>query len=186
VTHETDPIGDRIRAASESVSAPLALREQLSRDSRRPRSRQPSRPALALLGFILAAVATVSAIVLPRTVTVERVAAAALRAPQGPAPAGESYLPGYEPVGVRTDDIEGRHARTVIYRRGGTGIHYTIVDGKPLDLPGTRRVRAAGRTLALARSGGVSLVVWHANGRTCILASRTAAPADMAALLRPA
>lgn len=182
---ETDPIGDRIRAASQSVSAPLALREELSR-ARRARTRQPSRPALALLGFILAAVATVSALVIPRAPSVERVAAVALGGPQTPAPSGESYLPGYEAVGARTDTIQGRRARTVIYRRGSIRIHYTIVDGKPLSLPGERRVSAAGRTLALTRIGGVSLVVWHAAGKTCILASRTARPAAMAALLRPA
>lgn len=184
MTHETDPIGERIRAASQSVSAPLALREELSRRER-SRPRQPSRPALALLGFILAAVATVSALVLPRTPSVERVAAVALGAAQRPAPAGESYLPGYEAVGARTDVVEGRHVRTVIYRHGSTGVHYTIVDGKPLALPGSRRVSAAGRVLALVRRDGVSLVVWHADGKTCILASRTADPAAMAALLRP-
>jgi hypothetical protein len=186
VTHETDPIGTRIRAASESVSAPLALREQIGRAAP-PRRRQPlSRRSLALVGGLLAVTATVAAFVAPGPPTVQAVAKAALHAPQRPAARGDDYLPGYTAVGARTDTVEGREAETVIYKRGAAGIHYTVVTGRPLDLPGTRREQAGKLELALARDGDVSLVVWHANGKTCILASTAVSPEDMARLLRPA
>jgi hypothetical protein len=186
MTHETDPIGQRIRAASEGVSAPLALRARLEREAAPRRRRQPSRLALAGLGFLLATVATVAAIVAPGAPTVQEVAAATLRAPERPAPAGDSYLPGFRAVGVRTDTIEGRQARTIVYRRGAIGIHYTIVDGKPLALPGGRRVRAGDLTLALDGDGDTAIVAWHAHGKTCILATRDQDADDLAALVRRA
>jgi hypothetical protein len=183
---DTDPIGERIRAASESVSAPLALREQIGRAAG-PQPRRPlSRRALATVGGLLAVTATVAAFVAPGPPTVQAIAKAALHAPERPATRADDYLRGYEAVGARTDTIDGREANTVIYRRGDAGIHYTIVDGRPLDLPGTRREEAGRLELALARDGDVSLVVWHAHGKTCILASTAVSPEDMAALLRPA
>jgi hypothetical protein len=186
MTHETDPIGERIRAASESVSAPLALRAQLDRAAAPRRRAQPSRLALAGLGFMLAVIATVAAIVAPRAPSVEAVAAAALRAPQAAATAHENYLPGFRAIGMRTDTVEGRHAETVIYRRGAVGIHYTIVDGEPLDLPGHRRVRVGSLEVALDGDGDTAIVAWHANGKTCILATRDQDADALAALLRRA
>jgi hypothetical protein len=186
VNDDTESIGERIRAASQSVSAPLTLRAHVSHEPARRTPRQPSRLALAGIGAMLAVIATVSALVAPGPPAVQTVAAAVLHAPEGPAPAGGSYLPGYRAIGVRTDTIAGREAKTIIYRRGSAGIHYTIVDGKPLDLPGTRRTTAGDRKLALVRDGDLGLVVWHANGKTCILASRAVAPDAMAALLRRA
>jgi hypothetical protein len=187
VSHETDPIGERIRAASQGVSAPLALREHLSR-ANRPRRRQPPRLVIVAIGFVLAAAATISAIVTPSAPTVERVAAAVLRAPQGPAPSGESYLRGFRAVGLRTDTVGGRHARTVIYRRGALAVHYTIVDGKPLALPGSSRMRVGALTVALARDGDTAIVAWHQHGKTCILATRDRGQdaAALAGLLRRA
>lgn len=184
---ETDPIGERIRAASQSVSAPLALREAIERDRAPAAGRKPpSRLSLALLGAMLATIATVAALVAPGPPTVTSVARAALKAPEREAPAGESYLRGYTPVGVRTDTIAGRTARTVIYRRGAAGVHYTIVDGEPLALPGSKRVRAGRLSLATARVGDLSLVAWHARGKTCVLASKTLTTGDLVALLRSA
>jgi hypothetical protein len=184
MSDDTDRIGDRIRAASQSVSAPLALREHVSRKpaGRRP----PSRLVLAGVGAMLATIATVAALLAPAPPSVQAVAKAALRSPEGAAPRGESYLPGYAAVGTRTDTVDGRHAETVVYQRGSAGIHYTIVDGKPLDLPGDQRVTAGKRELALARAGDVNLVVWHARGKTCILASRAVSSDAMVALLKRA
>ncbi|MEA2125773.1 MAG: hypothetical protein QOI80_2555, partial [Solirubrobacteraceae bacterium] len=112
---DTESIGERIRAASQTVSAPLALREHVSREPARRTPRQPSRLALAGIGAMLAVIATVSALVAPGPPSVAAVAAAALHAPEGPAPAGGSYLPGYHAVGVRTDTVSGREAETIIY-----------------------------------------------------------------------
>ncbi len=183
---ETEPIGARIRATSQSVSAPLALRESIDRDRRANRSPRPSRLSLALLGLMLATIATVAAFVAPGRPTVATVAAAALQASERPAPSGDSYLRGYTAVGARTDTVEGHVARTVIYKRGQAGVHYTIVDGDLLDLPGSKRVEAGNLTLAPARDGDVSIVAWHAGGKTCVLASKMLDPDELVALLRSA
>jgi anti-sigma factor RsiW len=135
---------------------------------------------------MLAVIATIAALVAPAPPSVEKVAAAALSAPEAAPPSGDSYLPGFRAVGTRTDTVDGRRAETVIYRRGTVGIHYTVVEGKPLDLPDGDRARDGDRTLALASDGDVSLVVWHADGKTCILASRATTPEAMADLLRRA
>jgi hypothetical protein len=185
---DTDPIGDRIRASAQSVSAPLALRESIGREPARRRTppRYPGRLRLAGVGATLAIIATMAALLAPGPPSVARVATAALHAPQRPATAFQSYLPGFTAVGQRTDTVAGRTARTVIYRRGTVGIHYTIVDGKPLDLPGKRHATVGPLWLSLTRNGDVSLVTWHAGGKTCILASRAASPDQMVALLRRA
>jgi hypothetical protein len=183
--HDTDEIGARIRAVADGVSAPMHLRAEISRERARP-PRGPSRLRLALVGGLLAVAATIAGIVAPDPPSVEKVAVAALAAPTDPAPAGSDYLPGFEAIGARSDEVGGRHAETVVYRRGDTGINYTVVDGKPLDLPGTERTTAGDLELALAHEGDVNLVVWHRSGKTCILASRGASPEEMADLLRPA
>lgn len=181
---ETEEIGRRIRAASETVSAPMHLRAEIGR--RRSQPQQLSRLRVALIGGLLAVLATISGLLAPDRPSVERVAAAALGAPTGPAPEGSDYLPGFRAVGARTDDVGGRNAETIVYRRGATGIHYTVVDGKPLDLLDGGRTTAGDLELALGRDGDVSLVAWHRDGKTCILASRTATPEEMADLLRRA
>lgn len=184
--HETDEIGGRIRSAAQEVSAPLSLREQIARRPDAGPRPGPSRRSIALVGAVLAIAATLTGLLAPAAPTVAEVADSALAAPTQAAPDGADYLPGYEAIGARSDTVAGRGARTVIYRRGAIGINYTIVDGKPLDLPGTRRATAGDLDLALATDGDVSLVVWHADGRTCILASRSATTDEMVDLLRRA
>jgi hypothetical protein len=89
---------------------------------------------------------------------------------------------GWRAVGARTDRLDGRRAVTVIYRKGGSGVHYTIVDGAPLPWPrGARRVTAGRVRAAVLRDGDAALVVWNRRGHSCILASRTA---DTSRLLR--
>ena len=183
----TDPIGDRIRAASQTVSAPLALREGIEREQRPARrSSYPSRLGLASVGLTLAIIAMMAAFLAPSSPSVASVAEAALQAPEQSAPSGGSYLRGFDAVGARTDTVEGRTARTVIYQRGKAGVHYTIVDGEPLDLPGDERVEAGGLTLAPTRDGDVAIVAWHAKGKTCVLASKTLGTDELVELLRSA
>ncbi len=169
----TDEIGARIRALSETVSAPAPLRVP----------RKSSRRPLAAVGATLAAAVTAVVLVMPGSPSVAAVADVALDRPERSAPVGSDYLPGFKAIGARTDEIDGRRAETVIYTRGDVGIHYTVVDGDPLDLPDGRRVRAAGRDLVLARDGDVSIVAWYAYGKTCVLASRNATPDEVAATL---
>ncbi len=182
--HETEEIATRIKTAAHSVSAPMHLRAEITR--RRVPKREHSRVRLAVIGGLLAITATVAAFVAPEPPTVQRVAAVALAPATDPPPAGPSYLPGFEAVGSRADTIGGRQAQTVIYRSGTTGINYTVLDGKPLDLPGTRRETVGELELALARDGDVELVAWHRDGKTCILASRRAGADEMVELLRRA
>jgi hypothetical protein len=177
----TEDIGKRIQEASRSVSAPMALRESLDREPARRPAHQ-NRLGLASVGLTLAIIATMAALLAPSGPTVQAVAAAVLKAPQRPAPAGNAYLHGYTAVGARTDTVDGRTAKTVIYTRGSIGVHYAIVDGDPLDLPSGKRVRA-GR-ISLAR--GDHLVAWHANGKTCVLTSKALNADQLAALLRSA
>ncbi len=181
----TDPIGERIKAASRTVSAPLALRESLDREPAQRRS-YPNRWSLASVGLTLAIIATLAALLAPSGPTVESVAAAALQAPERAAPARKSYLPGFTAIGARTDTVDGRTAKTVIYRRGSAGVHYTIVDGDPLDLPSGRRVKAGSLSLARGRDGDVNLVAWHMGGKTCVLASKALSTDALVALLRSA
>lgn len=185
MTDDSDRIGERIRAASEGVSAPMALREHVDRAQSAPRRRpQHNRRQLLTVGSVLAAVAVMAGFLAPASATVENVAKAALHASERPAPADlDDYLPGYEAVGARSDKVGGRDAETVIYRRGGAGIHYTVVDGDPLDLPAYKHARAGALRLSLYRQGDIALVSWHARGKTCILASKAVSPDAMAALL---
>lgn len=174
---DTDPIGERIRAASRTVSAPLALRETLDRSQPSRARAYPSRLALAGIGLTLAALATLSGLLAPDAPSVKAVAAAALQAPERGAGAGDGYLRGYTPVGARTDDVEGRTARTVIYRRGGTGVHYTIVEGRPLDPPGS------GETIT-GTVKGADYAAAEIDGRTCVLSSDTLDADALVALLK--
>ena len=169
----TDEIGARIRSLSETVVAPGRLRVP----------RRASRRPLAAVGAALAAAVTAVVLVLPSSPSVAAVAVAALDAPERPAPPGSDYLPGFRAIGARTDEVDGRRAETVIYTRGDVSIHYTVVDGDPLELPDGRAASAAGYDLELLRDGDVSIVAWHAYGKTCVLASRMATPEELAAAL---
>lgn len=164
---DTEDIGAAIARCARGVEAPPRLRERLAA--------RPARPPRARLIAALVAGAAIVALAFALGAggpSVAQVAAAGLRAPTRPAPHGRAYLAGYRPVGARTDEVDGRRAVTVIYRRATVGVHYTILDGDLLELPGTRRVGAGGLRLALDRDGDVNLVAWHARGKTCILASR--------------
>lgn len=146
----------------------------------------PSRKGILLVGAVLAVAATLSALLAPDAPSVAEVARAALGPAAQSAPEGSDELPGFEAVGVRSDTLAGRGARTVIYRRGATDIHVSIVDGRPLELPGSDRVTVGDVDLALDRDGDVNLVAWHADGRTRILASRDASAEEMVDLIRRA
>lgn len=160
----SDDIGAAIARAAGTVSAPPDLRRRMERT-------RPARVPLAAAAALLGTVAVLIGVLGPNGPTVEQVADAALDAPTRAVPGVRTYA-GYRAVGARTDRVGGRRAVTVVYRRGPAGVHYTLVDGKPLELPGSRRVRAGGLRLALKRYGNVNVVAWHARGKTCVLASR--------------
>lgn len=184
----TDPIGEAIREAAQTVHAPLSLRESVARP--RPR-RRPVRWVFALGSGAIAAAVIVVVLSLGGGPSVQDVAQAALNAPTQPAPAVQGHyvdasiagiqFPEYETdfgwkaIGARRDTVDGRDALTVIYTKGGTGVHYTVVDGDRLPTPdGAKVVDAQGTPVALKRDGDVLTASWEVDGHTCILATRTA------------
>lgn len=182
----TDPIGDAIREAAQSVQAPPSLRESLS-----ARRRRPVRWVFALGGGAIAAAAIVIALSLGGGPSVQDVAQAALNAPTQPAPAVHGHYVdaeiagihfpdygskwGWKAIGARTDRVDGRDALTVIYAKDGTGVHYTVVDGDALPTPdGAKVVDVKGTPVALKRDGDTLTASWEVNGHTCILATKAA------------
>ena len=77
---------------------------------------------------------------------------------------------GWKAAGVRRDDLAGRPATTVVYRRAGRRIAYTIVDGAPLALgaPAASTVRGT-TTLRSLAARGRPVVTWLRRGHTCVL-----------------
>ena len=85
---------------------------------------------------------------------------------------------GWEAEGVRTDEIGGREAKTVFYRREGRRIAYTIVEGEQLAWPpGAEKTESEGTDLRVFKDGDRTAVTWRRNGRTCVL-SATNVPTD--------
>ena len=85
---------------------------------------------------------------------------------------------GWEASGVRTDEIGGRTARTVFYRREGRRVAYTIVEGEALGWPGeAAKAPRDGVDLRTFQDGDRTVVTWRREGRTCVLSS-TDVPRD--------
>lgn len=143
-----------------------------------PASR-PSRGALLGIGATLMIIATMAAVLAPRAPTVRRVAQVSLAAPTRSAPDDARRFPGFQAVGARTDTIEGRRAITVTYRRNGVELHYALVDGDPLALPGEGDVVAD-------RAGALALVAFEVGGQTAVLASEQRDGGALERLVRPA
>lgn len=189
-----------IATAAESTGAPLALRtrvEAMADPARRHgERRRPSArtrlggirwPGAGLVAGALA-VALAAVVLVGGGPGVEDVAAAAVRPPTAQVAAvapdskllkeqiGEVTFPnyaakfGWEAVGTRTDEIDGRDTRTVFYEKDGRRIAYTVVDGKALDKPGdaAKAVRE-GVDLRSLKSDGRTVVTWERNGQTCVL-----------------
>ena len=192
---------DAIATAAESTGAPLALRtsvEALAAQGRRHGERRPS--ARTRLGGIrwpgAGLVAGALAVVLAAVVLVgggpgiEDVAAAAVREPtaqiaQVPADSpmlneksGEVVFPnflkkfGWEAVGSRTDEIDGRDTKTVFYEKDGKQIAYTVVEGEALEKPGDAdKATREGTELRSLTSDDRTVVTWERNGQTCVLSA---------------
>jgi hypothetical protein len=185
----SERIGDAIRQAAQSVQAPPSLRESLAQGP--PRPRRGVRWLFALAGGAVAAAVVAVALSLGGGPSVQEVAQAALNRPTEPAPAANGryvdaeiagiHFPDYETdfgwkaIGARRDTVDGRDALTVIYMKGATGVHYTIVDGDTLPTPdGARVVDVAGTPVALDRHGDTLTASWERAGHTCILATKAA------------
>jgi anti-sigma factor RsiW len=174
--------------APESLRATIEARRQAP--ASRPARARRLAPRLALAGALAVVVAVVAALLSggPGAPTVAEAARLAEQAPSGPAPPPlddgtrldldvegvvfpdllESY--GWQAVGVRRDEIDGRDATTVFYEKDGTRIAYVIVAGSglppPSGAPSTTRDRILFHTLEV---DGELAVTWRRLGRTCIL-----------------
>jgi hypothetical protein len=191
-----EALGGRIRELTGAIEAPPSLRRRVEeRRAPRPRRRRIALP-VGIAGAVAAAAVAVALVVGGGAAgpTVGDAAALALSRPTQPAPAidtGDIHLvdasvdgirfPNYEyqwskwrTVGRRTDTISGRDATTVTYRGPLGDVGYTIVDGKPLDEPGSAKwVTRDGLRLAVVRQGDATVVTWRRAGHTCVLAGRS-------------
>jgi hypothetical protein len=178
-----EQVGAAIAAAAGTVRAPDELRERLAR-APRPRRRRRLVPQLAAGGALAAVLAAVLLLFAGGGPTVQEVANAALQAPTRPSSADRAdwgERRGWRAVGDRVDEVGGRRSVTSIYRRGGRGVHYAVIDGEPIDVPDGRTVELDGRRYTVLRHDGTAIVTWRYNGHTCVLASKAV---DGAALLR--
>jgi hypothetical protein len=79
---------------------------------------------------------------------------------------------GWRETGIRTDRIDGRIARTVLYRHAGHRIAYTIVSGEGIRAPaGAHTARRNGVSLHSFRAADRQVVTWWRDGRTCVLSA---------------
>jgi anti-sigma factor RsiW len=194
-------------AANETVPASLQATVEdrvRSKEARRPRRRPRLVPGLALGGAVAAAAAVVLALVLtggPSGPTVADAARLASQPPSGPAPArvddskakltarvdgvvfpdfARTY--GWRPVGVRQDEVEGRYAKVVYYRKGGERIGYVITAGSALPQPSAAKtIERRGVRYETLRVDGRPAVTWERLGHTCVLTGASS-PSELVTL----
>jgi hypothetical protein len=157
----------------------------------RPRQRRLAwpAPAAAAAALLVAAVLVLPGL-LAGAPSVEQVAALDARVATEPTPPSVAGRPellardvdgvsfpdwgekfGWHASGARTDKIAGRRAVTVFYRHMDHRIGYTIVSGKPLEVPANaQRMRVNGVDLAMYHDGERTVTVFERGGHTCILA----------------
>lgn len=186
-----------VRGVGATVEAPSSLRARIAAE-RRP-ARAPRRRLKLGVGLATAAVAALALfLVLPGGAGGPSIAAAAERstrpasgAPPQPLPAQPKLLAqsvggvafpnwkdkfGWRASGVRTDELDGRRMTTVFYRKEGRRLGYTIVDGRPLQIPSDAAVvEREGTELHTFVLEGRYVVTWLRGGHTCTL-SGTALP----------
>jgi len=161
------------------------------------RLRRRRRRPLAWAGGAAAALALVAlllVLVLPGgdggagAPTVPQVAAAAMRAPDGPAPSPAAGgrldvdgdgIPfpdwsapaagGWRAAGTRSDRVGDRDVTTVVYEDGaGRRVGYAIAAAPELPIGG-RRVERGGMPLWVYELDGATAVTWLREGRTCVV-----------------
>jgi anti-sigma factor RsiW len=174
---------------------PASLQATVEGRRTRPSSRQGRTrrfvPRLAFVGAIALVVAVVAALLTggpgaPNVAEAARLTEQAATAPAPPPRDGsatqlaedvdgvvfpnflESY--GWQAVGLRRDEINGRDATTVFYEKDGKQIAYVIVSGSglnpPKGAPSTTRDDTVFHTFSL---NGKRAVTWQRLGHTCIL-----------------
>jgi hypothetical protein len=177
-----------VRAAR--ASAPPELRARLTGAPAAPAlpRRRPFAPALGVACVIAVALAVVLSTVSSTAPTVAQAAALALRHATATGPAGNrgALLPavraaglpypywedrfGWRASGMRRDNVSGRLATTVFYRRAGQRIGYTIVSGPALATPRNAQARISdGTRIAIFGVDGRTVATWLRHGHSCVL-----------------
>jgi anti-sigma factor RsiW len=202
-----------IVTAAEATGAPLALRarvEGMATQGRRHGSRGPSArtrlggirwPGAGLIAGAVAAAVAAAIVLVGGGPALGDVAAAALKPPTAAVATVPAQSPllrekvadvifpnyftkfGWKATGTRTDEIGGRHTRTVFYEKGGRRIAYTIVDGKALPWPDdASKATIEGTVLRALELDGRNVVTWRRGGHTCVLSSDDVPRAELLAL----
>jgi hypothetical protein len=84
---------------------------------------------------------------------------------------------GWHPAGIRSDQIDGRTAFTVLYAVGARRAAYTVVAGTHVAIPpGASHYSVGGLRFAEFRSGNHWIIVFANHGNTCVLTA--AAPRE--------
>ena len=162
------------------VEPPPALRERIEADRARAAAR--GRKLRMRLGVASGVAAVAVAVVLAAGGTggpsLDDAAALSARPPTSSAPAVEHagiVFPdwrlefGWRSAGQRTDDVEGRSAKTAVYAKDGNQVAYTIVDGPVIDGTGGPDYVADGRRV----------VTFERNGHTCVVSAPVAVKRDV-------
>lgn len=177
-----------------SLEAPMSLRTRIATESEIS-PRRARRARIAVGGALAGAATAVVAVVLilspgsdhPTVVEAARLAARPPTAPVAVEPSNPKLLAasvegvpfpnlskefGWRQVGVRSDRLADRDARTVLYEHDGKRIAYTIVSGAGIHAPtGATTTRRNGVTLHALGDRGRRVVTWWRNGRTCVLSA---------------
>ena len=191
-----------ISVAAAGVEAPHDLRMRIDRATKPlPRRRRFWLPAGGLAGAAAAAAVTIVVLTTGEELTVRRAVALSTRSPEGAAsldPSNSALLRervdqvvfpnfagkfGWAPVGTRDDRLSGRNTRTVVYKRGGLQLAYTIVSGRVLAAPDDAEISTTdGVQLRMFDQSGRRVVTWERQGHTCILSSSRISVDDLATL----
>jgi hypothetical protein len=182
--------------ARETDRAPASLRARI--EAARPSRARRARRRFAFAGSVAVGLAVlVTALVLilpagtPAAPSVSQAAGLAALGPAAPKPApnptdpgselnldvGEVYFPnwaqnlGWDPIGSRTDTINGRTAVTVYYEWKGKQVAYTIVEAPALKAPDVEPVVVAGTEFRTLEVGGRVIITWERNNHTCVLST---------------
>jgi anti-sigma factor RsiW len=188
--------------------APPALRTRIE-SMRADAARRPPRRSFLIPagGGALAAAAVAAAIVLftggnASSPSIAEAAALTIRPATAPAPLPNERTPvlearvggiafpdwaasfGWRAVGRRADRIDGRHAVTVFYAKGGRRIGYTIVDGTALAWPhGAAQTVRTGTDVRSFGLSGRTVVTWRRDGHSCVMSGgRGVSRAELVAL----
>ena len=195
---------EMIAAAVAEAQAPQSLRESIERTRASAPRRRPfwlrHRWAFAAVGGAAAA-ALIAVVALDQTdggaPSFNEVYAAAGATPAQAAPAriggdppvldqsvGAIEFPdwkstfGWEAVGSRETQLDGREVTTVVYRNpDGARLGYAVVGGPPIaETPPGKTIRRAGNDYRVDERDGHTTVSWTQQGHSCVIVAPTTVP----------